>query len=93
MPATCPLDHRLKTTVAQALRVDPHRLVSDTVFRELSGWDSFAALALVYGIEDDFGVQIGYGALQGAATLGQLQQLIQDRLGRPGAASPRHNKT
>ena len=84
-----PLDHRLMATVAQALRLDASELHSTTAFRDLAVWDSFAALAVLYGIEDDFGVQIGYGALDCAVTLGDLQALITERIARAGAASPR----
>ena len=92
MTMTCPLDARLKATVGQALRVDPDALDGGTVFRELSVWDSFAALALIYGIEDDFGVQVGYGALEGVATLGELQGLIEAQLAQAGSASLRRRQ-
>jgi acyl carrier protein len=73
------LDKLIGTTAA-AFHVAPETLDADTDFRRIGIWDSFAALALVYGIEDAFGVLIGYGALHEAKTVGELAALIEHTL-------------
>ena len=65
---------------ARALDVAPATLSADTVFAKHRNWDSFAALALVYGIEEAYGVLLGYGALGAAKTLGEVADLVQARL-------------
>ena len=75
---------KLIETAAAAFHVDPATLQAGTEFRKLGHWDSFAALALVYGIEDAFGVLIGYGALDEIRTLGELEALIRQRLSHRG---------
>ena len=49
----------------------------DTEFRKLATWDSFLALALIYGIEERFGVLIGYGTLATAVTVADLLALVR----------------
>lgn len=71
---------KLFETVAGAFNVPASSLSETTEFRSLLHWDSFAALALVYGIENTFGVLLGYGALNEVKTLGQLNELIATRL-------------
>lgn len=71
---------KLFETVAGAFNVPASSLSETTEFRSLLHWDSFAALALVYGIENTFGVLLGYGALNEVKTLGQLNDLIATRL-------------
>ncbi|MBN8440303.1 MAG: acyl carrier protein [Thauera sp.] len=75
---------KLIETAARAFNIPPESLSESTEFRTLLHWDSFAALALVYGIEDAFGVLLGYGALNEVTTLGQLNELIATRLRHSG---------
>lgn len=74
------MPEKLYETIAFAFKVPVDTLNAETEFRTLIHWDSFAALALVYGIEDAFGVQIGYGALNEVRTIDALQALIVKRL-------------
>lgn len=67
----------LQAVVARAMGVSPERVGPDTEFRKLATWDSFLALALIYGIEERFGVLIGYGTLATAVTVNDLQALIE----------------
>lgn len=65
----------LAAVMARAMGVSPEQIGPETAFRQPGSWDSFAALALIYGIEERFGVLIGYGTLDTAITLADLQAL------------------
>jgi acyl carrier protein len=69
--------------VARAIDVTPEAVGAETEFRKCVGglgvWDSFAALALVYGIEAEFGVRLGYGVLAQVTTIGELAAAIEAR--------------
>lgn len=67
----------LIVTVASAFNADASNVNGDTEFRKLGDWDSFTALALIYGIEDAFGVLIGYGALDQIKTVDELADLVE----------------
>ena len=63
--------------LARAMEVTPELIGAETEFRKLGTWDSFAALALIYGIEERFGVLIGYGMLNTTVTVADLMALIE----------------
>ena len=67
----------LRAVIARAMGVSPDLVGPDTEFRKLATWDSFLALALIYGIEERFGVLIGYGTLATAVTVADLMALIE----------------
>lgn len=67
----------LVAVLARAMDCSPEPIGPETVFRELGTWDSFAALALIYGIEERFGVLIGYGMLGTTETVADLMALIE----------------
>ena len=67
----------LCAVLARAMGVTPDLIGAKTEFRKLGTWDSFAALALIYGIEERFGVLIGYGMLNTTVTVADLMALIE----------------
>lgn len=67
----------LTAVLARAMDASAGAIGPETLFRKLGTWDSFAALALIYGIEERFGVLIGYGTLSTATTVADLQTLIE----------------
>ena len=67
----------LCAVLARAMGVTPDLIGAETEFRKLGTWDSFAALALIYGIEERFGGLIGYGTLATAVTVADLLALVR----------------
>ena len=67
----------LCAVLARAMEVTPELIGAETEFRKRGTWDSFAALALIYGIEERFGVLIGYGMLNTTVTVADLMALIE----------------
>lgn len=67
----------LQDVIARAMGVSAGLVGPDTEFRKLATWDSFLALALIYGIEERFGVLIGYGMLNTTVTVADLMALIE----------------
>ena len=67
----------LQDVIARAMGVSAGLVGPDTEFRKLATWDSFLALALIYGIEERFGVLIGYGTLATAVTVADLLALVR----------------
>lgn len=65
----------LQDVIARAMGVSAGLVGPDTEFRKLATWDSF--LALIYGIEERFGVLIGYGTLATAVTVADLLALVR----------------
>lgn len=67
----------LVAVLARAMGASPGQIGPETAFRTLGTWDSFAALALIYGIEERFGVLLGYGMLGTAVTVADLLALVE----------------
>ena len=67
----------LVAVVARAMGASLEQVGPETAFRTLGTWDSFAALALIYGIEERFGVLLGYGMLGTAVTVADLLALVE----------------
>lgn len=66
--------------VAESLDIDQSEVSQDFIFREHSQWDSLAALGLITSIEDIFGVVLGDSDLHQVRTIGELGELIANRL-------------
>ncbi len=61
---------------AEALETDPAQLSADTEFKNLSTWDSLAALSVIAMIDEQYGASIGGDDLERARTLADLWQAV-----------------
>jgi acyl carrier protein len=64
---------------AEALETDAGALAAGTVFKDLSSWDSLAALSVIAMIDEHYGVSVGGADLEKAATLEDLWDLVAQR--------------
>lgn len=59
--------------------VDPGSLNADTVYQELSVWDSLAVLTVIAMLDAEYDVRLKADALKGCGTVGALFALVAAR--------------
>ena len=59
------------------MEVTPELIGAETEFRKLGTWDSFVAGAQIYGIEERFGLLIGYGMCTTTVRVADLMALSE----------------
>jgi len=67
------------THFAEALETDAAQLSADTEFKNLSNWDSLAALSVIAMVDEHYGASIGGDELERVGTLGDLWQLVSGK--------------
>lgn len=55
-------------------------LNADTRFRELDEWTSLVALSVIAMVDEEYGVSLSGNDIRGVNTLGELYNLIQEKL-------------
>jgi acyl carrier protein len=63
-----------------ALEMDSNLLSSETVFKDLSNWDSLAALNLIAMVDDIYKVPVGGDDIDNSETIFDLWQVIKQRI-------------
>jgi acyl carrier protein len=74
---------RLAEVVRQLFRVPDARLVADTPYKDIPGWDSLSQINLIFEVEKRFGVRFDdeeLEQLRASATLGELQALLRAKV-------------
>jgi acyl carrier protein len=71
--------------VRSLLGDDEISLRPETTAVDVPGWDSLAGVNIVFGIEEEFGIELGDG-LSGYATVGELARGVDEARARRGAA-------
>jgi acyl carrier protein len=64
---------------AEALETDAGALAPSTAFKDLTNWDSLAALSVIAMIDEYHGVSVGGTDLETAGTLQDLWNLVAQR--------------
>ena len=62
--------------IVRELLGDEVSLTAEMRPADVDGWDSLANVSIIFGIEEDFGVQLGDGVLAGFGTIGDLALLV-----------------
>lgn len=67
--------------VIEILEIEDASGINDsTRFRELDEWDSLNALSIISMVDEEFGITISKKEMKSAETLGELYNLIQERI-------------
>lgn len=64
---------------AEALETNPAELSADTAFKDLTNWDSLAALSVIAMIDEHYGVSVGGADLERSRSLQDLWELVAQR--------------
>jgi acyl carrier protein len=54
------------------------------------GWDSLAHITLVSAIEQEFGIRFALGELEGLKNVGEMIDLVQQKLANSSRAAPKN---
>ena len=73
---------RLNTLVADLLELDDLKLTRATTANTVPGWDSLAHVRIVVAAEQAFGLQFSTGEITSLNNVGDLVDLIKQRLQR-----------
>lgn len=65
--------------LAEIFEISVGEIQDELAFKSLESWDSLTLLSLVSYLKDNFEVVISNGEINQIETLGQLQELIQNK--------------
>lgn len=65
--------------LAEIFEISVGEIQEELLFKSLDSWDSLTLLSLVSYLKDHFEVVISNGEINQIETLGQLQELIQNK--------------
>ncbi len=74
------IEGKIKQVISESIGLDSNKIASDSRLREDLGLDSFAAIELIYGAEDKFGINITDEEAMKLVTINDLVELIQEKL-------------
>ncbi len=81
------ISHELKTVILGTLKVDDWEL-TDTLAAEVPGWDSLSHINVVMAVEKHFGVRFKNAEVLRLKNIGDLQRLVDSKLGQDLTTSP-----
>ena len=68
---------RIEGVVGGLLGIDDISLTPDTRPADVAGWDSLANINIVFGVEEEFGIQFSDDDLANAGTVGELAERVE----------------
>ncbi|MGH3427566.1 MAG: acyl carrier protein [Mycobacteriales bacterium] len=77
------MEHRLKTTIAAVLGLDPDTIGDDASPETMEHWDSIKQMDIVLAVEDEFDVRFKDEAVADLSSY----QLLRDELAAMGIAA------
>jgi acyl carrier protein len=73
---------RIERIVIELLGLEEGTLTPDTEPKNVEGWDSLANVSVVFGVEEEFGVEFTADQLKGFATVGDFARGVDEALAR-----------
>lgn len=78
-------DVRARLAMVFAETINPDVVLTDDLSaHDVEGWDSLAHINLIYALEDEFGFDFSQREMAGLTSVGDLRQLIEDKLSPRG---------
>ena len=73
--------NKLKTIIADVLKVDPNEITADTTFTDDLGADSLDLYQILMGIEEEYGIKVPQEKAESISTVGEALELIRKATG------------
>ncbi len=75
------VSEELKRVILETLKLDEWDLTDGTLASEVPGWDSLSHVTVVLAVEQQFGVRFASREVIGLRNIGDLQRLVDAKLG------------
>jgi len=72
---------RLRSIFRELFNDDSLNITEATTADDIDGWDSIAHVNLIVAIEQEFGIAVPLGELEGLKNVGHMAALIDDKIG------------
>jgi acyl carrier protein len=72
----------LKSVILRVLRLEDWEITDTTLAAEVPGWDSLSHVNVVSAVETHFGVRFKNAEILRLSNLGDLQRLVNSKLGK-----------
>ncbi len=74
------IENKIKSIVAAKLNIPPEKITPGAQLREDLGMDSFAAVEVVFEIEDGFNITVGQEDVPGIITFSDMVEYVAQRI-------------
>ena len=74
------MDSKLREILANALDIEPEELDDNASQKNISEWDSFALMAMVTGLEEEFKIDLTLEEIMEMKSLQKIKQILAKKL-------------
>ena len=74
------MDSKLREILANALDIEPEELDNNASQKNISEWDSFALMAMVTGLEEEFKIDLTLEEIMEMKSLQKIKQILAKKL-------------
>ena len=74
------ISEKLKAIILKELELEDFTIESDTLANEVPGWDSLKHIGVIVAIEEAYGIRLPGREVRRLENIGELQQLVDDKL-------------
>ena len=74
------MDSKLREILANALDIEPEELDDNASQKNISEWDSFALMAMVTGLEEEFKIDLTLEEIMEMESLQKIKQILVKKL-------------
>jgi acyl carrier protein len=74
------MDSKLREIIANALEIEPEELDDNASQKNISEWDSFALMAIVSALEEEFKVDLTLEEIMEMQSLQKIKQILEKKI-------------
>jgi len=79
------MEDRIRTIMAEALRLPADRVGADAAIGTVPNWDSTAHMRMMIALEDEFGIELDEGRMVEMTSLAKIRATVEElRSAKPG---------
>jgi len=79
------MEDRIRTVMAEALRLPADRIGADAAIGTVPNWDSTAHMRMMIALEDEFGIELDESRMVEMTSLAKIRSTVEElRATKPG---------
>jgi acyl carrier protein len=79
------MEDRIRTIMAEALRLPADRIGADAAIGTVPNWDSTAHMRMMIALEDEFGIELDESRMVEMTSLAKIRSTVEElRAAKPG---------
>jgi acyl carrier protein len=72
------MDERIRTIMAEVLRLPANRIGADTAMGAVPNWDSTAHMRMMIALEDEFGIELDESRMVEMTSFAKIRRMVEE---------------